>query len=206
MIPILKNCESKWKDKLKSVNPKPTNKEKKQLNKKLEYVTNYVMLAEAFKDEPHNLGDADKKAMVEFIKKYCGDDTAQSRGAVHPRNLPDDIMHIVEKKVSNGRESIAELKNKIDKKVVELYALRSDLVHGVRMLEFWQEVLIDSEKNGDKDVLDKAKGNIENFQKGQARGAIDSKKLKAEIAELEQQVQNEPKIRHMHRELFLNKA
>lgn len=107
---------------------------------------------------------------------------------VDPRNLPDDIMEIVKNKVSNGRESIAELKKKIDKKVVELYAVRSGFVHGVKMLAFWQDVLIDSEKNGDKGMLDEAKRNIEKFQKGQARKEIDSKKLKAEIAELEQQV------------------
>ena len=124
--------------------------------------------------------------------------------AVDPRDLPDDIMEIVKNKVSNGRESIAELKKKIDKKVLELQKVRVGLVHGVEMLAFWQTILIESEIDGDEKMLDEAKTKIESFQMGQATREDDLKKLKAEIQELEQQVMDEPKMRHLHKKLFQN--
>ena len=124
--------------------------------------------------------------------------------AVDPRDLPDDIMEIVKNKVSNGQESIAELKKKIDKKVLELQKVRVGLVHGVEMLAFWQTILIESEIDGDEKMLDEAKTKIESFQMGQATREDDLKKLKAEIQELEQQVMDEPKMRHLHEKLFQN--
>ena len=123
---------------------------------------------------------------------------------VDPRNLPDDIMEIVKNKVSNGRESIAELKEKIDKKVAELHKVRVGLVHGVEMLGILQTILTESEINGDEKMLDETKTKIELFEMGQATGKDDLEKLRAEIQELEQQVKDEPKMRDMHRELFQN--
>ena len=63
---------------------------------------------------------------------------------VDPRNLPYDIMQLVKKEVSNGRKSIAELEEKIDKKVLERREVRMELQRGDEMLALWQNVLIES--------------------------------------------------------------
>ena len=121
---------------------------------------------------------------------------------VDPRDLPDDIMEMVENEVSNGRESIAEIEEKINKKVLERREVRLELQRGDRMLAVWQSVLISSKENGDAIMLEEAKSRIQGFKEMMTRRQNDLKKLNAEIQELEQQVIDEPEMRHMHKQLF----
>ena len=122
---------------------------------------------------------------------------------VHPQDLPDDIMQLVKNEVSNGRESIAELEKKIDKKALESRKVGMKLQRGEKMLALWQNILIDSEKNGES-MLDEAKSRVEGFKAMITETQNDLKKINAEIEELEQQVKDEPKMRDMHRKLFQN--
>ena len=121
---------------------------------------------------------------------------------VDPRDLPDDVMEMVEKEVSNGRESTAELERKIEKNWLKRFNTMQQLHHCRQMLNVWQSVLVSSEKDGDTNMLEEAKLRVEGFEAKIPKVQSDLERLNAIERELEQQIIDEPKMRHIHRQLF----
>ena len=116
---------------------------------------------------------------------------------VDPRNLPDDIMEIVENKVSNGQESIEELKQKIRNKTSRREKVQFLMRAGDIMIAQTNKDL-NMAKKYEKDKVENLQNKLQRFETTKAKFNNELQILGAEIEELEQQVE----MQHMHRKLF----
>ena len=131
---------------------------------------------------------------------------------VDPRNLPDDLMRMVEKEVMTDDQAkvIAEVKDKIKEKRLQRAIKMKEIPRDTEMLQVWKMVPQEIEKDTNKsevvkmEQLQDVKERIAGWKKRIEKSNQEVRELDAEIEKLEAQVRDAPEMRNLHKKLFQN--